>query len=572
MKNIEIAKMLWEMVEMLEIKGANLFRIRAFQKAAQNIENLGEDIAQIAKRGELQSIPGVGKGVAKRIEEILKTGKLKEYEKLKKGFPPGLMQIISVPEVGPKTARLLYDKLGIKSIKDLEKAAKAHKIQSLFGLGAKIEENILHGIEIHQELKKRMLLFEALSAVRPIIEDLKRLPEVRLISEAGSLRRRKETIGDIDILTSSTRPGTIMKAFIHFPEVKEILAKGLTKSSVRLKDGLQVDLRVVKPGSFGAALVYFTGSKSHNIKIRELAKKKKLKVSEYGVFRSKGNKKIAGKTEEEVYKSLGLPWIPPELREDQGEIEAAFKNQLPRLVKLSDIQGDFHVHSNWSDGADSIEDIAKAARAKGYQYIVIADHSQSLKVARGLSLENLKKKIHLIHKLNNNLKGLKVLTGAEVDIKSDGSLDYPDWILSELDVVIAAIHSGFKQSRDQLTTRILKAMGNKYVDIIAHPTGRLMGAREPYEIDFDKIFKQAGLTQIALEINAFPQRLDLNDLNVRRAKKFGVKFTIGTDAHILTQLANIELGVSVARRGWLEKNDLLNTLSLPDLQKWLKKK
>ncbi len=564
--------MLWEMVEMLEIKGANLFRIRAFQKAAQNIENLGEDIAQIAKRGELQSIPGVGKGVAKRIEEILKTGKLKEYEKLKKGFPPGLMQIISVPEVGPKTARLLYDKLGIKSIKDLEKAAKAHKIQSLFGLGAKIEENILHGIEIHQELKKRMLLFEALSAVRPIIEDLKRLPEVRLISEAGSLRRRKETIGDIDILTSSTRPGTIMKAFIHFPEVKEILAKGLTKSSVRLKDGLQVDLRVVKPGSFGAALVYFTGSKSHNIKIRELAKKKKLKVSEYGVFRSKGNKKIAGKTEEEVYKSLGLPWIPPELREDQGEIEAAFKNQLPRLVKLSDIQGDFHVHSNWSDGADSIEDIAKAARAKGYQYIVIADHSQSLKVARGLSLENLKKKIHLIHKLNNNLKGLKVLTGAEVDIKSDGSLDYPDWILSELDVVIAAIHSGFKQSRDQLTTRILKAMGNKYVDIIAHPTGRLMGAREPYEIDFDKIFKQAGLTQIALEINAFPQRLDLNDLNVRRAKKFGVKFTIGTDAHILTQLANIELGVSVARRGWLEKNDLLNTLSLPDLQKWLKKK
>lgn len=572
MKNIEIAKMLWEMVEMLEIKGANLFRIRAFQKAAQNIENLGEDIAQIAKRGELQSIPGVGKGVAKRIEEILKTGKLKEYEKLKKGFPPGLMQIISVPEVGPKTARLLYDKLGIKSIKDLEKAAKAHKIQSLFGLGAKIEENILHGIEIHQELGKRMLLFEALSAVRPIIEDLKRLPEVRLISEAGSLRRRKETIGDIDILTSSTRPGTIMKAFIHFPEVKEILAKGLTKSSVRLKDGLQVDLRVVKPGSFGAALVYFTGSKSHNIKIRELAKKKKLKVSEYGVFRSKGNKKIAGKTEEEVYKSLGLPWIPPELREDQGEIEAAFKNQLPRLVKLSDIQGDFHVHSNWSDGADSIEDIAKAARAKGYQYIVIADHSQSLKVARGLSLENLKKKIHLIHKLNNNLKGLKVLTGAEVDIKSDGSLDYPDWILSELDVVIAAIHSGFKQSRDQLTTRILKAMGNKYVDIIAHPTGRLMGAREPYEIDFDKIFKQAGLTQIALEINAFPQRLDLNDLNVRRAKKFGVKFTIGTDAHILTQLANIELGVSVARRGWLEKNDLLNTLSLPDLQKWLKKK
>jgi len=564
--------MLWEMVEMLEIKGANLFRIRAFQKAAQNIENLGEDIAQIAKRGELQSIPGVGKGVAKRIEEILKTGKLKEYEKLKKGFPPGLMQIISVPEVGPKTARLLYDKLGIKSIKDLEKAAKAHKIQSLFGLGAKIEENILHGIEIHQELGKRMLLFEALSAVRPIIEDLKRLPEVRLISEAGSLRRRKETIGDIDILTSSTRPGTIMKAFIHFPEVKEILAKGLTKSSVRLKDGLQVDLRVVKPGSFGAALVYFTGSKSHNIKIRELAKKKKLKVSEYGVFRSKGNKKIAGKTEEEVYKSLGLPWIPPELREDQGEIEAAFKNQLPRLVKLSDIQGDFHVHSNWSDGADSIEDIAKAARAKGYQYIVIADHSQSLKVARGLSLENLKKKIHLIHKLNNNLKGLKVLTGAEVDIKSDGSLDYPDWILSELDVVIAAIHSGFKQSRDQLTTRILKAMGNKYVDIIAHPTGRLMGAREPYEIDFDKIFKQAGLTQIALEINAFPQRLDLNDLNVRRAKKFGVKFTIGTDAHILTQLANIELGVSVARRGWLEKNDLLNTLSLPDLQKWLKKK
>ena len=573
MNNKEIAKIFREMAELLEIKAENLFRIRAFQKAAQNIENLSEDIGEIAKRGELQSIPGIGKGAAERIEEILKTGKLKEYRDLKKEFPSGLMEILSVPELGPKTAKLLYDKLGIKSIKTLEEAAKKHKIQGLFRLGAKIEANILRGIEVYQRQGERMLLFDALKVVRPIIEKLGRLPEIKLLSEAGSLRRRKETIGDIDILTASTSPKVVIKAFTNLDEMREILAEGETKSSIRLNDGTQVDLRVVKPNSFGAALVYFTGSKSHNIKIRDLAKRKGLKVSEYGVFKVRGNKQefLTGKTEEEVYESLGLSWIPPELREDQGEVEAVLKKGLPELVKLSDIKGDFHVHSRWSDGANSIDEIAKAARERGYQYLAVADHSQSLKVARGLSVENLKKKMQAIRQLNKEFKGFTLLAGAEVDIKSDGSLDYPGSILAELDIVIAAIHTGFKQKREQLTSRILKAMENKYVNIIAHPTGRLMGTRDAYDLDFDKVFKQAVDTKTALEINAFPERLDLNDLNVHRAKSLGVKLAIGTDAHILNQLASMELGVSVARRGWLEKGDLLNTLSLAELMKWLKK-
>jgi len=571
MKNVAIAYILREMAEMLEIKGENRFRIRAFQKAAQNIENLTEDIVDIAKRGELQSIPGIGQGVAERIEEILKTGKLKEFERMKKDFPKGLMEILSVPEVGPKTAKLLYDKLGVRNIGNLEKAAKQHRIQGLFRLGTKVEENILRGIEIYRRQRERMLLFKALNIVRPIIKKLHQQPEVKLISEAGSIRRRKETIGDIDILTTSTKPEAVVNAFTNLAEVKETLAKGLTKSSVRLKDGTQVDLRVVKPGSYGAALVYFTGSKSHNIKIRDMAKRKGLKISEYGVFKVKGDKKVAGESEDEVYKSLGLPWIPPEIREDQGEIEAALKKNLPKLVELSDIRGDFHVHSKWSDGGNSIEEIAKAVQGIGYQYIVIADHSQSLKVARGLSVERLKKKIQEIRRLNKKLKGFRVLAGTEVDIKSDGSLDYPDSILAELDVIIAAIHSGFKQSREQLTNRIVKAMENKYVDIIAHPTGRLMGTRNAYDIDFDKIFKIALQTKTALEINAFPERLDLTDLNARKAKSLGIKLAIGTDAHILSQIANIEIGVSVARRGWLEKKDLLNTLTLSDLMEWLKK-
>ena len=567
MNNKEIAKIFREMVEMLEIKAENLFRIRAFQKVAQNIENLSEDIAKIAKRGELQSIPGIGKGVAERIEEILKTGKLKEYRDLKKEFPSGLMEMLSVPELGPKTAKLLYDKLGIRSIKGLEEAAKKHKIQGLFRLGAKIEENILRGIEVYRRQGERMLLFDALKVVRPIIEELGRLPEVKLLSEAGSLRRRKETIGDIDILTASTSPKVVIKTFTNLDEVREILVKGGTKSSIRLNDGTQVDLRVVKPNSFGAALVYFTGSKSHNIKIRDLAKRKGLKVNEYGVFKVGGNKResLIGKTEEEIYESLGLSWIPPELREDQGEVEAVLKKSLPELVEFSDIKGDFHVHSRWSDGANSIDEIAKAARERGYQYLAVTDHSQSLKVARGLSVEDLKKKIRAIRQLNKKFRGFTLLAGAEVDIKSDGSLDYPDSILAELDIVIAAIHTGFKQKREQLTGRILKAMENKYVNIIAHPTGRLMGTRDAYDLDFDKVFKQAADTKTALEINAFPERLDLNDLNVHRAKNLGVKLAIGTDAHVINQLASMELGVSVARRGWLEKKDLLNTLSLEDL-------
>ncbi|MBL7069504.1 MAG: DNA polymerase/3'-5' exonuclease PolX [Candidatus Omnitrophica bacterium] len=572
MKNLEMARIFNEIADMLELQDENLFRIRAYRRAALNLESLGEDLEEVVRRDELRKIPGIGADLALKIKTFFETGRVDFYEKIKKKTPAVLLEMITIPGMGPKTAKLLYSKLKIRSIPDLEKKARAHKISGLPGIKDKTEENIIKGIEFIKKKKGRMLLSTAAYAANEVLERLKRLKEVKKISPAGSLRRQKETVRDIDILVISTKPAKVMKTFTALPQVKEVLAHGPTKSGILTKDDIQVDVRVMEKGSFGAALVYFTGSKAHNIRLRKLAIEKGLKVNEYGVFKGKREKRIAGKTEGEVYESLGLVYIPPELREDQGEIEAALEKRLPKLLELKDIKGDLHVHSDWSDGRYSIEGMAEAARKRGYEYIAITDHSKGLKIAGGLSNKERLKQIDEIHRINRRLKGIKVLAGAEVDIRDNGSLDYSDDILKKLDVVIAAVHSGFKQPGEKLTKRIVTAMKNRYVDIIAHPTGRLMGTRDAYQIDTEEVLKVAKDTDTAIEINAYPERLDLNDIGCRRAKELGVLLAISTDAHITEQFDNMRYGVGVARRGWLERRDVLNTLSWDKVRERLKAK
>jgi len=571
MKNKAIAETFYRIAKILQIKGDNPFRIRAYEKAALSIENLSEDIDTYIKEDKLQSIEGIGKDLADKIKEIAATGGLKDYEKLKKGIPDGVLELLDIPGLGPKTAKMLYDKLKIRSIEQLQRAIEEGRLQGLAKIKEKTIENIKRGIGIVRAGKERMLLSEASMLAEEILNSLKRVSGIKEISICGSLRRQKETIRDIDILVLSRKGAEpkIMDKFVSLPQVRSVIAKGHTRSSILTKEGWQVDLRVVEAKSWGAALIYFTGSKNFNVRLRQLAIKKGLKVSEYGVF--KADRYLCGKDEKEVFAKLGLPYIVPELREDRGEIELSLKGQLPTLVDLGDIKGDLHVHSTYSDGQNSIPELLEAARRRGYSYIALTDHSQGLKVAGGLSVAELKKKRREINRLNSRLKGIRVLYGSEVDIDSEGNLDYKDEILARMDIVVAAIHSGFKQSSRQLTRRIIKACQNKNVHIIAHPTGRLRGVRQAYEIDFEKILRVARDTNTYLEINAFPSRLDLNDLNARLAKEQGVKLAIGTDAHSLSQLDAIKFGVAVARRAWLEKKDVINTLPLEKLLKALKK-
>ncbi|MFA4842307.1 MAG: DNA polymerase/3'-5' exonuclease PolX [Candidatus Omnitrophota bacterium] len=569
MKNLEIARIFREIASILEIKGDNPFRIRAYERAAQNIECLSESIEDYIKDKPLTDIPGIGKDLGWKIEEYLKSGKIKAYQDLKKTIPSGLLELLNIPTVGPKTAKLLYEKLKIKNIGELEIAIAKNKVKGLFGVKEKTIQNITKGIQILRRGKERMTLGEAVQAADEFITALKNLPAVKNISAAGSLRRQKETVRDIDILVVSNKPAKVMNAFTGLPMVKQVQAKGETKASVRTKEDVQVDCRVVEEKSFGAALVYFTGSKNFNIKLRSIAGKLGLKVNEYGVFRKR--KCIAGRTEEEVFKSVGLSYIEPELREDTGEIELAKNNKLPGLLDLKDIKGDLHAHSKWSDGGNSILEMAQKALGLGFSYIAITDHSQSLKVAGGLSIAKLKKKKAEIDKVNKEMRGLRVLYGSEVDIDTEGNIDYKDEVLKEFDIVVAAIHSGFKESKELLTKRVVLACRNKYVHIIAHPTGRLWGVREAYDLDLEEVFKAALDTNTALEINSFPQRLDLNDLNARRAGELGVKLAIDTDAHTTEQLKAMKLGVSVARRGWLSRGDVINTLTLGQLLKAIRK-
>ncbi|HDN86209.1 MAG: DNA polymerase/3'-5' exonuclease PolX [Candidatus Omnitrophota bacterium] len=574
MKNKLVADIFREIAKLLELKGENPFRIRAYEKASQNIESLTQDVEVFAKENKLTSLPGIGQDLANKIKEIIKTGTLTQYEKLKKEVPKGLLEMMEIPGLGPKTVKLIYEKLKIDSIGKLEEAAKSGKLRKLDGIREKTEENILKGISLLKKGRERTPLYLALKIAEGFLEPLRQMKEVEKIEVAGSVRRRKETIRDIDILIVSKNPSEVMDKFVNLSYVREVLAKGETKSSVRAGENeIQVDLRVVEKESFGSALMYFTGSKAFNIKLRQLASKDGYKINEYGVFAlTKGKeKKVAGRTEEEIFKLFKMPFVAPELREDRGEVELALKNKLPKIIDRKDIKGDLHVHSKYSDGTSTIKDIALYAERMGYQYVGICDHSQGLKVAGGVSVKDVYAKIEEVRKINRQLKKVKVLCGTEVDILNDGSLDYPDSVLKEFDLVIAAIHSGFKQPQHQLTKRIVSACKNKYVHVIAHPTGRLFGVRDSYEIDFDEILKVASDYQVALELNCFPQRLDLNDINCMRARAKKVKIALGTDAHILDQMLNMDLGVSVARRGWLEKEDVLNCWSLDKLLKWLKK-
>lgn len=564
MKNKLVAGIFKEIAEILEIKGENRFRIRAYERAGRNIESLSDDIEVFVKEDKLKDVPGIGRDLEEKIKEIVSTGKLGYLEELRKDIPQGLVEMLNVPGIGPKTANLLHEKLGIQDVVMLERMAHAGKIKGLPGLGEKTEENILHGIELFKKGRERLDLKIASDITDSFISRLIKTGKIKKIDPAGSLRRMKETVRDIDILISSGKPEDVMSMFTALPDVKEVTVKGPAKSSVLTKDNVQIDVRVVDEASYGAALMYFTGSKEHNVKLRQIAIKNGLKLNEYGLF--KGEKMIAGKTEKEIYKALGISYIEPELREDRGEIEAGLKGKLPDLIEARDIKGDLHAHSTWSDGGSSIEDIVKKAIELNYEYIAITDHSQGLKIAGGLNAHELGLKRKEIEKLSDKYKNIKILFGSEVDIDSDGNLDYPDSILKELDIVIGAIHSGFKQSSAVITKRIVKACGNKYVNIIAHPTGRLWGSRDAYDMDFEEVLKAARDTNTALEINSFPQRLDLNDINSRMAKEAGVRIVINTDSHIAEHLSMIKFGVAVARRAWLEKKDVLNTAVLSKLK------
>ena len=557
--NVEISQIFDEIADILELKGENKFKIRAYRNASRTIEGLTQDLSGISEKGELKKLPGIGDAIAKKIDEILKTGKNKYHEELKESIPSGLLQMLEIPGLGPKTTYKLHEELGIDSIESLEQAAKNHELRGLFGMGEKTEENILRGIEQYRRHKERIPIGKALPYAELIVKSLKKEEGVKKAIFAGSLRRMKETIGDIDILVASKYSKPIMDAFTGLEGVSEVLACGDTKSSIIFGD-VQVDLRVVDPESFGAAMQYFTGSKHHNVRLRELAVKKGLKINEYGVFR--GEKKIASETEEDVYESVGLRYIPPELREDRGEIDAAFDDRLPKLVEIEDIKGDLHIHSNWSDGKRSILEMAKAAKNRGYEYILVSDHSSTVGITGGLKKEQLKKQIIEIKNINKDLDDFRVLSSTEVDIKSDFSLDFDDDILSELDIVVAAVHTKFSQDKETMTNRIISAIKNPNIDIIAHPTGRLIGKREPYAVDMDKVIKAAKKNNTVLELNANPNRLDLNDIHCKHAKENRVKIAISTDSHDSSQMDLISYGIATARRGWIEKSDVLNTMTL----------
>lgn len=534
------------------------FKPYAYRKAADVLVSEKEDIESVYQRGglkELESMPGIGKHIALKIEEYIKTGKIKQYELLKRQIPADIEELTKVEGVGPMTARTLYEKLNVKNIKDLKRAAEEHKIAPLFGFGDKKEQAILEGIGFLSKNEGRVSIVVAITETKRIIDYLKAMPEVDNISIAGSLRRMKETVGDIDILVSSKNSSKVMDYFIKMPGVQKVWGKGKTKTSVRMDRGYNVDLRVVPKSSFGSALQYFTGSKEHNIALRRVAITKGLKLNEYGVF--KGSKKIAGETEQAVYSALGVDWIPPELREGLGELNS----KLPNLINYNDIKGDLHCHTNWSGGFNSIEEMARKAMSLGYSYIGITDHTKYLRIENGLDEKRLKEQRKEIDLVNKKIK-INILQGCEANILADGSIDIKDSALKELDFVIAGIHSHFKLSRDQMTKRMIKAMSNPYVDIISHPTGRIIGKRAEYEIDLDKILAVAKETDTILEINANPSRLDLNDINIRKAVKAGVKMIINTDAHEERHMDLMNLGVAQARRGWASKADIVNTKDL----------
>ena len=562
MRNLEIAFLFNQIADLLEIQGANPFRIRAYRRAAANIEGLADNIEARALGGTLRNIAGVGDDLAAKIEEYVRTGAIQFHEDLKKEVPLGLVRIVEVPSVGPKTAKQIYDQFQIQTIDDLEALCKTDKLLSVHGFKQKTVDNILRGIELYRRRRGNYLLGRAIPIARQLCERLESFAE--RVTYAGSLRRMKEIVHDVDILAVSTNLEQTMKAFLSLPFIEEVLAQGGTKASVRVQDDLQVDLRVVEPKSWGAALHYFTGSKAHNIRMRERAIKLGFKLNEYGLFDG-DDKYVAGIDEEGIFQALGLPFIPPVLREDWGEMEAASQGKLPELVQLEDLRGDLHMHTTWSDGKYSTEEMIEAARKRGYKYIAITDHSKSLGVAGGLSDEDLLKHAEECRALAAKFSDIRVLAGTEVDIRQDGTLDYSDELLTKLDFVVASLHSGFKQDKASLTMRVIRAMQNPHVRVIGHPTGRLLGDREAYELDLDEIMKEAVRTRTCLEVNANFHRLDLNDIHCRKAREMGVHVIISTDAHSYDDLLNLPYGVATAQRGWIEKDRVLNAKPVEEM-------
>ena len=562
MRNLEIAFIFNQIADLLEIQGANPFRVRAYRRAAMNIEGLADNIETIALNGTLRNIAGVGEDLANKIEEYIRAGRMEFHEQLKQEIPLGLAKMVEIPSVGPKTAKQIYDQFRIQTIEELEALCKTDKLLCVPGFKQKTIDNILRGIELYRRRKGNYLLGRVIPIATQLCKSLEASAE--RVAYGGSLRRMKEIVHDIDILAASTDVEKTMKTFLSLAFIEAVLAQGPTKASVRVQDDLQVDLRVVEPKSWGAAMHYFTGSKAHNIRMRERAIKQGLKLNEYGLFDA-NDKYVAGAQEEEIFEKLGLPYIPPVLREDWGEMEAAAQGKLPNIVQLEDIRGDLHMHTTWTDGKYTTEEMVEAARNRGYKYVAITDHSKSLGVAGGLSDEDLMKHTDECRALDAKFSDIRVLAGTEVDIRQDGTLDYSDELLAKLDFVVASLHSGFKQDKASLTMRVVRAMQNPYVRVIGHPTGRLLGDRDAYELDLDEIMKEAARTRTCLEVNSNFHRLDLNDTHCRKAREMGVRVMINTDSHNYDDLLNLPYGVATAQRGWIEKDHVLNAQPVEEM-------
>jgi DNA polymerase (family 10) len=571
-ENKTIADVFTEIADILDIQGENPFRVRSYRNAARTIGDMSESLESLVKAGKnLEEIPGIGKSISEKVQEILSTGKCQFLEELRAKVPPGLTELLKLEGLGPKKVKVLYDELNVDSVDRLEKAAQAGRLRDLPGMGLKTEEKILKSVEQYRAGMGRFKLSVGFTYAEALMEYLKDVPGVKRLDPAGSFRRKRETIGDLDILAICGKNCKVMDRFTGYSDVSQVIARGETKSSLRLKCGLQVDLRVLEEESYGAALHYFTGSKAHNVAIRERAKELGFKVSEYGVFRAKDEKRVSGTKEEDVFKAVGLPLIPPELRENRGEIQAAEKGKLPGLIGLEDIRGDLQMHTRATDGKNSIAEMARKSKEMGYEYIAITDHSKAVRVAGGLNEKELAKHLKEIEKANTQFPGLRILKGVEVDILGDGSLDLKDEILKECEVVLASVHSRFNLEEGEMTRRIIKALKNPNVNILAHPTGRLILEREPYKVNLKEVIQAAIDQGVVLEINAYPDRLDLKDVDARLAKDMGAKLVISTDAHSTVQLELMKFGIFTARRGWIEAQDVINTLPWEGLLKILRR-
>jgi DNA polymerase (family 10) len=569
MDNLQVAQTLNTLADMLEIQGEVIYKVLAYRRAAENITSLSRDINELHQEGQLRSIPGVGEAIAEKIDSLLTTGSFDLLDRARAEVPAGVVELLRVQDIGPRKAKLFWKELGITGIAALEAAAREGRLHGLPGMGAKSEAKILANIEAFKRRasEMRMPLGIAFPLSQSILQELMRVKGVLRAASAGSLRRMRETIGDLDFLIAAHEAGRVMDRFVSLSVVAEVIAHGPTKSSVRLTNGAQADLRVIEPKQWGTALQYFTGSQAHNVRLREIAQKKGLSLNEYAITREKDGKEILCAEEAEVYRALGLPLIPPELREDRGE----FEREIPELIMVDDLLGDLQMHTTWSDGKASVEEMARAAQARGYRYILITDHSQSLGVTGGLTPERLKKQRQEIDAVNARLKGIRVFQGAEVEIRADGALDFGDDVLASLDIVLASLHTSLRQERDKATARVLSAIRNPHVDIIAHPSGRLIGERDAADLDWEAIFKAAAETRTILEINAHPSRLDLTDLNARRAVEMGCKLSIGTDAHEPAGFDVMFYGVAVARRAWVTAEDVVNTWPLERLLQYVKR-